>query len=668
MLPFSAGSTTLSALTINDGTSDSRLRPAFATTTLTYRTSVTDNVNRVTVSATPSENTAVVAYLDANGEALEDADENATGFQVAVEKGTTAIQILVTAQDGTAFSHRVIVERDATLPGGWTPTNDLYDLDPVAIRSPRGVWSDGTTMWVTNHGTEAIFAYTLATSVRDTRNEFSLDDANGRPQGIWSDGTTIWVADSGDDKLYAYTLSGGARETTKDIDLHADNGDAAGIWSDGTTAWVTDTRSKTLFAYTLATGARDTGKGFDLSANGLKNTGIWSNGTTAWVADRDADKLYAYTLATGVRDEARDIALSGRFPSGTWGNGTTIWVADYSLAIYGGTTELHRVYSYRLPPSSPNDVTLSSLAVSPSPAVPSFSANLRPAFSFADISYRVAVPNQASRVTVSAIANNSTTPVAYQDANGDALVDADSVAIGHQVDVAVGETAIDIRLAAGSAALTYTVIVERDSAERYGWTPTKDFNNLLQNNPALAGDAIWGVWADETTIYIATHNVPMVFAYTRATGARDEGKDIATNQGSRTFTYGFKAGIWSDGTTMWVLNYGYGATEQMEDEIDGHGKVFAFNLSDGARDTTKEFPLHLETELAARGIWSDGTTVWVADYLAYKLFAYTLATGARVPASDITLHHLNNAARGIWSTEPPSGLPNGTAPGSSPTH
>ena len=228
MLPFSAGSTTLSALTINDGTSDSRLRPAFATTTLTYRTSVTDNVNRVTVSATPSENTAAVDYLDANGEALEDADANATGFQVAVEEGTAAIQILVTAQDGTAFIHRVIVERDATLPGGWTPTNDLYDLDPVAIRSPRGVWSDGTTMWVTNHGTEAIFAYTLATSVRDTTNEFSLDDANGRPQGIWSDGTTIWVADSGDDKLYAYTLSGGARETTKDIDLHADNGDCRG--------------------------------------------------------------------------------------------------------------------------------------------------------------------------------------------------------------------------------------------------------------------------------------------------------------------------------------------------------------------------------------------------------------------------------------------------------
>ena len=651
MLPFSAGGTTLSALTINDGTSDSTLRPAFASTTLNYRTSVTDDVNRVTISATPSENTAAVDYIYSNGEALQDAASNILGFQVNVAVGQTLIQILVTAQDGTAFIHEAVVERDSGLPGGWTPTNDLYDLDPVAIRRPRGVWSDGTTMWVTNNGTEAIFAYTLATSVRDTTNEFSLDDANGKPHGIWSDGTTIWVVDDTDSKLYAYALSGGARDTTKDIDLHTDNGDAAGIWSDGTTAWVTDNSSKTLFAYTLATGARDTAKGFDLSANGLRNTGIWSNGTTAWVADKSAAKLYAYTLATGVRDEAGDIALSGRSPAGTWGNGTTIWVGDDGLALYATPKALHRVYSYRLPPSSPNDVTLSSLDVSPFPVVPSFTANLRPTFSFVRASYRVAVPNQASRVTVGATRNNNATMVAYLDANGDPLVDADPNTTGFQVDVAVGETSIAIRLAAGGTALTYTVIVERDSAELYGWTPTKDLNNLLQDNPALAGSAIRGVWANETTIYVTPLHVPKVFAYTRATGARDESKDIETNQGSRLNEYGFKTGIWSDGTTMWVLNYGYGEDMNGMEVGDGTGKVFAFDLSDGMRDTTKEFPLHLDSDPSetARGIWSDGNTVWVSDWRAAKLFAYTLASGARAPDGDITLHHLNHSAQGIWS-------------------
>ena len=168
VLPFSVGGTTLSALTINDGTSNATLRPAFASTTLNYRTSVADNVNRVTVSATPSGGTATVAYLDENGEALEDADSNTTGFQVEVAVGTTPIQILVTAQDGAAFIHEAVVERDSGLPGGWTPTDDLYNLDPVAVHYPRGIWSDGTTMWLTNISTSTVFAYTLATSTRDT--------------------------------------------------------------------------------------------------------------------------------------------------------------------------------------------------------------------------------------------------------------------------------------------------------------------------------------------------------------------------------------------------------------------------------------------------------------------------------------------------------------------
>ena len=640
MLPFSAGSTTLSALAINDGTSDATLRPTFALTTLTYRTSVTDDVNRVTVSATPSENTTTVAYLDANGEALVDADSS-TGFQVDVAVGTTPIQILVTGQDGAALIHSAFVERDSGLPGGWTPTKDLYDLDPLANQYPKGIWSNGTTMWVTNtgeHGTSTVFAYTLATSTRDAGKDITLHTDNVNPQGIWSNDTTIWVSDSVDRKLYAYMLASSARDAGKDITLHTDNSTATDIWSNGTTVWVSDGNAKKLFAYALDGGGRAADKDVDLTANGLRNAGIWSNGTTVWVSDVPANKLYAYTLATNVRDETRDIALAGWAPAGIWGNGTTIWVADNGLAIYGAPTAFHRIFSYRLPPSTPNDVTLSSLSLSPSPLLPPFTANLRPAFSFARASYRVAVPNQASRVTVSAAASNSATMVAYRDANGNALVDADSNATGFQVDVAVGETSIDMRLAAGGTALTYTVIVERDSVARYGWTPTKDFNNLLKGNPDLAGGAIRGVWGDETTIYVTPHHVPKVFAYTRATGARDADKDIETNQGSRATMYGFKTGIWSDGTTMWVLNYFFGEDTNGMEVGDGTGKVFAFDLSDGMRDTTKEFPLHLDSDPSqtARGIWSDGTTVWVSDWRAAKLFAYALADGARVPASDIT--------------------------------
>ena len=193
--------------------------------------------------------------------------------------------------------------------------------------------------------------------------------------------------------------------------------------------------------------------------------------------------------------------------------------------------------------------------------------------------------------------------------------------------------------------------MERDSAEVYGWTPTRDVNTLLDDNPALAADRVRGVWGDKTTLYVMPHLKPEVFAYTRATGARDTSLDIATNQGLRLNQYGFKGGIWSNGTTMWVLNYRYGEYEVDEygSDISSSGILYAFTLKDGIYDADKGIPLHLDTYRAARGVWSDGTTVWVADWSAAKLFAYALVGGARKEGKDITLHLDNAAAQGIWS-------------------
>ena len=38
------------------------------------------------------------------------------------------------------------------------------------------------------------------------------------------------------------------------------------------------------------------------------------------------------------------------------------------------------------------------------------------------------------------------------------------------------------------------------------------------------------------------------------------------------------------------------------------------------------------------GVWSDGTTVWVADSAADKIFAYVLTSGARDDTRDIDTH------------------------------
>ena len=220
-----------------------------------------------------------------------------------------------------------------------------------------GLWSDGTTLWVSQqvyplNRDNRVYAYNVATKNRDPDKEFGPSILNiqwtQRPAGFWSDGTTLWVMDSlFGGKLYAYNLANKNRDPAKDFDglQEAGNRNPRGIWSDGTTIWVAD--SLKLYAYNLANKNRDPAKDFDgLQEAGNHNPrGIWSDGTTIWVAD--SLKLYAYNLANRSRDPANDIddlpPAGISYPWGIWSDGTTMWVAD--SGIYGN---LDKLYAFNL--------------------------------------------------------------------------------------------------------------------------------------------------------------------------------------------------------------------------------------------------------------------------------------------------------------------------------
>ncbi len=98
-------------------------------------------------------------------------------------------------------------------------------------------------------------------------------------------------------------------------------------------------------------------------------------------------------------------------------------------------------------------------------------------------------------------------------------------------------------------------------------------------------------------------------------------------------------GIWSDGTTMWVADWFLGK------------KIYAYNLATKARVPGRDFnTLDADTDRPS-GIWSDGTTMWVSDWLNDKIYAYDMATKARVPGREFnTLDAAGNRSpRGIWS-------------------
>ena len=227
---------------------------------------------------------------------------------------------------------------------------DFNTLDAAGNNSPHGLWSDGTTLWVTDWLDGKLYAYNLSTKAPNPDKDFNTLDAAGNdsPQGIWSDGTTLWVTDSSDDKLYAYNLSTKAPNPDKDFNTldAAGNDSPQGIWSDGTTLWVTDSSDSKLYAYNLSTKARDPDKDFNTLGDAWNNSpqGIWSDGTTLWVTDWLDDKLYAYNLSTKARDPDKDFNTLGdawnNSPQGIWSDGTTLWVTDSSDS---------KLYAYHMP-------------------------------------------------------------------------------------------------------------------------------------------------------------------------------------------------------------------------------------------------------------------------------------------------------------------------------
>ena len=98
-------------------------------------------------------------------------------------------------------------------------------------------------------------------------------------------------------------------------------------------------------------------------------------------------------------------------------------------------------------------------------------------------------------------------------------------------------------------------------------------------------------------------------------------------------------GIWSDGTTMWVAD-------------SSDDKIYAYNISNKARVSSKDFDtLDSAGNDSPEGIWSDGTTMWVADSSDDKIYAYNMSNKARVSSKDFdTLDSAgNDSPRGIWS-------------------
>ena len=110
--------------------------------------------------------------------------------------------------------------RNALLAYGLATGETLagYELDPENDQ-PQDLWSDGVTLWVSNHDPKRLFAYRLPVTADDRgREDLALERApgedftepggvgNNSPRGIWATAGLMYVVDANDGKAYSYNM------------------------------------------------------------------------------------------------------------------------------------------------------------------------------------------------------------------------------------------------------------------------------------------------------------------------------------------------------------------------------------------------------------------------------------------------------------------------------
>ena len=308
---------------------------AFDPQTTTYAADVDSAVDSTTVTATPNEAAADVVITDAQG--------STAGMTrtTRLAEGANAVGVAVTAEDGIATqTYGVTVTRAAAATATWGERLAEQDIDLSAADRPRGLWSDGETLWTSDWDNGTVLAYALADGSRAASKDFTLGAFLA--SALWSDGDTLWAADH-DGGVYAYRLSDGERLADDDLDgdvmADAGNDRPVGLWSDGATLWVADYSDAHVYAYRLSDGVRQEGKEFTLRTAGdddvayIRPFGLFSDGETMLATDWLRGTVRGYALADGARRNDRDIdaaASANGYAAGLWSDGATLWVVDES--------------------------------------------------------------------------------------------------------------------------------------------------------------------------------------------------------------------------------------------------------------------------------------------------------------------------------------------------
>ena len=492
---------TLTALSVSHGDPAAAvtLSPAFESGTLAYRAAV--RVAQVTVAPTASDADATVAYLDGNGDAIADADANADGHQVDLDAGSNTVKVAV-SKGGLTTTYTVKLFRLVTQQQTADVTLVSNTGQTAGTSSAVGAneWAHGFTTGSNAGG------YNLSSIELDFHTVASELTSAGVTVAIWS----ATAADPPLPNAQLHTLSNPVTFTTGVVTFTASN-----VVLDASTTYfvhVANSSGHSLRLNRTSSAAEDSGAATGWSIGDLRY--LRSRGTTDTFRSSHSKMKFAVkgsavsgtqppqssdatlselTLVNAADDAA--IALTPTFVSGT-----ESYTADVASAVAQVTvtaTANHGSATFVITPTDANSGTaghqvnlgvpgsdtvitvvvtaedgsdktytvtvtrtaptggLTSLSVSPGTLSPTFARDHR--------SYRVAVENDVSQVTITT-EGPAGVQVQFTKVNV-VLADADAVTEGHQVDLVVGDNVISvIAVGPGSIIKTYVVTVARAAA------------------------------------------------------------------------------------------------------------------------------------------------------------------------------------------------------------
>ena len=417
------------------------------------------------------------------------------------------------------------------------------------------------------------------------------------------------------------------RPDSLDFTMESGNANPRGLTANATTFWaVNEGDNSKAYAYMRSNRAHDSGKTFNLSFQNDNAAGAHADDDTLWVVDRTDDKVYAHNISTtgtfGARQNDKEFELDAgnASPKGIWGNSSTIWVSDDGS---------ERIFAYRKADGSRN---LSKEFTNLGDA-----AKVEGIWSDGTIMFAVDEDdshvyaydlNGTQRWTPAELAldadhgnatgiwGNSDTLWILNDSSSSTQAVAYYIPRPTPAISGLKATYTAYGIATVVAYIAYPDGTSRSVNLRYRPTTTSTWNNVTAKSTTSGSSAftLSGLLADHSYFVQASPTTSFTGQLVRSTSfdTRPTHLDFHLAAGNDD-----ARGIWSDGDTIWIANDGFG----------NNNKVYAYDLDTQAPLADQNFVLDKANNGSPGGLHAQDNYLYVSNTVTDQIFVYTILAG-----------------------------------------